>query len=294
MNATLASDLSLAPNVVTRINLTSIHEDTVGGVTTGVNVWGYKIPETDTYDLDAYATTDSVGATMQVSAYVTSGGSSYQAAYGAIAANGGGFTSARGSRQNVKLLAGDIVYMTVQQANVAARNLIGGSQFTGLSVKKSSQGGQTIAASDPVLYRYKTAAGQSMAVNLYTLIDFGTKSHASGGEVTTGAAWRLTASAPGLFNVAASAMIIMGGSTNYDVLLTIFKNGVLYSQGERKTGATSTYTTVGASITDDIPLLTDEFLDVRMYQNNGAGTAKPLGADALNVWVNIKRVGNYV
>ena len=166
MSAYPSSNRSI-PNggVFTRIDLDSVHYDSVGGVTTGSS-WTYRVPETDVYDLDAFVTMDSVGATVQVRVTLSTG---TELAYGAATTTAGGFWTVQAARKNVKLQAGALIYVAVAQSSGAAKNLIAGPGPTGFSIKKSAQGGQQIAASDPVVARYYSAAGQVLNTGDNTL-----------------------------------------------------------------------------------------------------------------------------
>ena len=189
---------------------------------------------------------------------------------------------------------GDYFEIYVQTTGAAttvlsAASIIGGSTW---DIKRIA-GPQAIAANESVNAVYTTAAGQSIPNATDTIIDFGTAEINSHGNVTTGAAWKFTASISGVYEVSAFVQLNSGGGWNVseEAVVAIFKNGTgsatigLYAQ------------TVVNSVAVSIPcsprqvrLLAGEYIDVRINQNSGA--ALSLVSSGLRNWVSIKKVGN--
>jgi|GEM_PF-3437197 len=146
--------------------------------------------------------------------------------------------------------------------------------------------------SDPVIAaRAATAAGQSMANNTLTIVDYGAVIFDTHGRITTGAAWKFTASLTGYYRVHAS--ILFAATTNwaagYPGHIILYQNNVLASQLDRKdnfSGATGQYMMLHGS--DVLYLLAGDFIDVRVLQTNGAALA--LFASAEYNYISIVRV----
>lgn len=153
-------------------------------------------------------------------------------------------------------------------------------------------GPQTIAASESINARYTTDAGQSIPHNAAdAIINFEDVTFDSHGSVTTGAAWKFTAQASGLFNVLAAIRFASDNFTAGNLLVIyIYKNGSIYSRKFVQIQVTQAQTPE-LSIIDDVKLNAGDYVDVRVYQNGGG--ARLLYVDTNCNYVSIKRVGNY-
>ncbi len=189
----------------------------------------------------------------------------------------------------VQMNAGDTLKIQVNQnsgvtialeqadANVNTENV-----FT--CVKQS--GPNQIAASESVNAAYTTAAGQSIPNNTTTIVDFGTRDYDSHNSVTTGIAWKYTASLSGKFKACASVAFTAtaGGARE----AYVFKNGV--QTKSLGVGGTAGSATHGVSGCASISLIAGDFIDIRAFQNQGA--AVTLLANAVYNHVEVERVGN--
>lgn len=146
---------------------------------------------------------------------------------------------------------------------------------------------QAGAGSTPIIARYKSAAGQSIPNNTYTIINFGTQDFDTYGLVTTGASWKFTATSARWFRV--SSHVRFSTAMNaVNVAFKIFKNG---SAGP----ALADYPTdnssggrgdlVGGTI---IQLNATEYFDIRVVHN--LGSSATLLPDADYVYVDISAI----
>lgn len=124
--------------------------------------------------------------------------------------------------------------------------------------------------------RYRTAAGQSIPNNTATIVDFGTVDFDTHSRVTTGAAWKFTANASGIYAV--SAAIIYSGSTGWADTeagyIALYKNGSLICYLDRKDSygsASSVLMMLNGQTT--IQLAASDYIDIRVFQNSGASLA---------------------
>lgn len=162
-----------------------------------------------------------------------------------------------------------------------------------LNIQRIS-GPAQIAASDSVSARYTTAAGQSIAYNTVSIVDFGTKDFDSNSAVTTGASWKFTAPSSGKYSISAKVFyttaFTAAGSTlsigfhknNSGTVTSVFITSPFLSGGNN-----------AISLNDSIQLLAGETVDVRLYQNDTASTARLLDTTAARNTIAITRTGNY-
>jgi hypothetical protein len=190
--------------------------------------------------------------------------------------------------------AGDYFEIYIQTTGAATTvlsdaSIVGGSTW---DIKRIS-GPQAIAANESINAVYTTAAGQSIPNATDTIIDFGTAEVNSHGNVTTGASWKFTARASGLYEVSCYVQLNSGGGwgVSEEAVVSIFKNASsfatvgLYAQ--------TVVNTVAVSIpcsTRQVRLVDGDYIDIRLNQNSGA--AITLVGSALRNWVSIKKVGN--
>jgi hypothetical protein len=172
-----------------------------------------------------------------------------------------------------------------------------------LSINKV-QGPSQIAASESITAEYNSTTGQSVANNVMTFLDFGTRetdSHAavqgagSGPVTTSGTGWRYVCPISGKYAVSATAGYAApsvsnpGGAGTY---IAIFKQGSQIQQGTRFDGIST-----GASgffqhnVTGNVNCAAGERIEIGLIQNAG-GVTRTLSTAANNVRFTINKVGN--
>jgi hypothetical protein len=113
---------------------------------------------------------------------------------------------------------------------------------------------------------FSTAAGQSLANNASTVVNYDTLIADTDAAVTTGAAWKCTVPAgkSGLYQVSATASVssIAAG----DVILELLKNGSEVHRFQRVPGTASI---IGLTGTHVLKLVAGDFLQVAVFQNSG-------------------------
>jgi hypothetical protein len=124
--------------------------------------------------------------------------------------------------------------------------------------------------------RYRTAAGQSIANNTVTIVDFGTADFDTHSCVTTGAAWKFTANDAGYYAVNAAILYssTAGWADTEAGYIALYKNGSLVCYLHRKdsyTSASAVFMMLSGMTT--IQLAASDYVDVRVYQNSGAALA---------------------
>lgn len=122
--------------------------------------------------------------------------------------------------------------------------------------------------------RYKVSSTKSISNTTYTIIDYDTSVYDSDTAVTTGASWKYTVPSGkgGYFVVTASAYLqsSAGWAADEFVQLALYKNGTLDTVlGEVRIHASGTFSVfvTGASL---VSLAAADYIDVRMYHNNGS------------------------
>ncbi|MBX3017986.1 MAG: hypothetical protein KF767_08860 [Bdellovibrionaceae bacterium] len=153
-------------------------------------------------------------------------------------------------------------------------------------------GGPTaIAATETIAARASTSAGQSIPNNAVTIINFGTVNFDTHGSVTTGASWKFTAQAPGLYDV--SAMAIFVASTTWTqgevAEISLYKNGSRVSALDRDDNRSSANGLMRVGGHDLVQLMAGDYIDIRIYHNSGASLAL-FNAAEFN-YVSIIRIG---
>lgn len=143
----------------------------------------------------------------------------------------------------------------------------------------------------PTVARYMTAAGQSIANNTTTVINFGTAVIDTHSRVTVGAAWKFTASIGGYYRV--SAAVLFAGTTTWALgeaaSLNLYNNGGAVSILDRKDnfdGGGTQFLQLSGS--DVIQLVAGDLLDIRVLQ--GSGAALSLHTDAAANYISIVRL----
>lgn len=127
-----------------------------------------------------------------------------------------------------------------------------------------------------VIARYTTAAGQSIANNTETIVNFDTQNVDNKSAVTTGASWKFTAPVAGAYLV--SAAVLFESSTGWGDTefgrLTVYRSNVLYEHIARQDSYGSASPVLmhlaGATI---VNMSQGDYLDVRVTQISGASLA---------------------
>jgi len=190
-------------------------------------------------------------------------------------------------------VAGDTIDVQVfQNLTGSAVSVSGSGPSENYFSVEMIQGPQQITASDLILARYTTAAGQSISgAGTANLIDFGTKDFDTTNSVTTGASWKFTAPAPGYYEICTS--VVLAGSTGWadteGIELIIYKNG---SSGHRISyrdsfGSGSSVLAAGNGC-GIVQLNATEYADLRVSQTSGGSIA--MFASASYNWVTVKRL----
>lgn len=199
-----------------------------------------------------------------------------------------GFTSMTGTTR-VEVVAGDYIDLRVKQNGSGAVSL----NNAYLEIERAS-GPSQIAASESVLARYTTAAGQSIpntAAN--TIVDFGTKDYDSHSAVTTGASWKFTAPISGIYEInTANSYASAAWSAGNACYCNVFKGGVAYATVDDPPIWASVTDVVRLQGTTKVRLLAGEYIDFRLAHNRSGGAAT-LSTTALSNYIEITRVGNY-
>lgn len=286
-----AAGQSISTGTITIIDYGTMSFDTHGAVTTGAS-WKYTAKVPGKYNVKAAAILDasaswSVGEDMLFMLYKNGVHVSYldyATAYGTTSV----LYFLNGSDE-IDLIAGDYIDIRIQQgsgATIALGNFATGNY---VAIERIS-GPAQIAASDKILARYTTGAGQSMANGSSTLIDFGTKSIDTTGSVTTGASWKFTAPSPGSFEVNSLTVLASGGgwAAGEEAYLDVYKNGSFIRRLDYYTSDSTHTSRVTLRGIDTIDLIAGDYIDIRLYQGSGAAIAL-LNSGDYN-YVTIKRV----
>lgn len=150
---------------------------------------------------------------------------------------------------------------------------------------------RTRLVTTPTVARYSTAAGQSIANNTTTVVNFGTLVSDTHSRVTIGAAWKFTASGGGYYRI--SAAVLFAATATWALgeaaSLNLYGNGNPISVLDRKDnfdGGGTQLVQLGGS--DVIALTAGDYVDVRVVQGSGAALA--LHADGGANYVSVVRV----
>lgn len=125
--------------------------------------------------------------------------------------------------------------------------------------------------------RYCTNAGQAIAHNTTSIVNYEDQTFDPYGCVTVGAAWKWLAPAPGY--VTSLAAILYDASTAWalqeEASLMLFKNGVMFSLLDRKDNFTSgTYAQyIALHGADVVSVVTGDYLDIRTIQKSSSEVA---------------------
>jgi hypothetical protein len=143
----------------------------------------------------------------------------------------------------------------------------------------------------PIVASYATDAGQAIANNAETVINFEDLVRDTHSAVTIGAAWKFTAPVAADYGI--SVAVLLGATNQWaageSTDLRLWKNGALFRGLDRKdnfSGATAQYMQLSGSTT--IYLSVGEYIDVRLIQMSGISLG--LFASVVNNWISIWRI----
>jgi len=187
----------------------------------------------------------------------------------------------------VEANAGDTLGIYNASASVTS---IDGESFNSVSFELLS-GPATIAATDTVAARYKTAAGQSLGNGASAIIDFGTKDYDRTAAVATGATWKFTCPVSGVYRINSALLYAAGGgwAAGEFVAIEATKNGTVTSTNLYYQIATHAQAVI-ALYSDTMSCLAGDYIQIRGYQNSGGSLA--LSANGDYNYVSIERIGN--
>jgi hypothetical protein len=266
-----------------QLNYDTAIKDTHGAVTTGAGAWKFTAPLPGRYQVSIV---NLVTVAVADSLVVYKNGSAFS---GIGTTN---TTNTTGGTAVLDLLAGDYIDI---RSNTGGSTTHSGSTNSGRFVQIAITriaGPAQVMASESVNARYSTTAGQSIANNTVSIIDFGTKTFDSHSSVTTGAAWKFTASSAGKHRVSAQAILAaaVGLTAGEETSLALYKNGSLYSYLYFTSNWSGTSVQQSLTGSDSISLVAGDYIDIRINQVSGASISLNTTA-ALN-WVSIERTGN--
>jgi hypothetical protein len=278
---------------LTVVTFTTVEKDTHGATS---SFQRFTAPISGYYNFDARITAPTASATATAQGFYAAlykngtGGTQLDYCAYTIQATGiNNFITLNPRANDVFLNAGDYVEVYIEKdTNSSAAAVATSAHRMHFSAERVS-GPSVIAASETILARYTTATAGSYTAG--TIVDFGTKVEDSHGNlVTTGAAWKFTANAPGRYFVAAKVRqaAAAAGAAGENYALVMSKNGADYCVlGEAiSQNTTSLVWPLGGS--DEIYLLAGDYIQFYMAGYTGTRT---LTTNALYNHVYIARVG---
>lgn len=140
-----------------------------------------------------------------------------------------------------------------------------------------------------VRYHQDSVTAQSISNNTITIIDYDTLDIDTISLVTTGASWKMTATATGNYNVNAAAVLSSALWTGVGyVQLLLYKNGSLYSQLAYNTVQVANTDSFAVNGSDTVPLTATDYIDIRIKHTQGGSVA--LVGDSTQNYVCINRI----
>jgi hypothetical protein len=204
--------------------------------------------------------------------------------------------TAAGKSPPIPALAGDFFELYVYQTSGGGLNVLGTAgttlQTTNFGVRRLS-GPSAIAASETVAARYTTNAGWTIANNSATIVNFVTPDFDTHGAVTVGASWKFTAPIAGKYRVNSVFQFPLGNyNSGAQFAISINKNGstLPHSSSPVVVDDTAVSWYPGTSVATVIHLNAGDYIDARVFQNNGAPAN--LSTDAASNYISINRIGN--
>lgn len=299
-NYTLNTAQTLTRNAYTILNYDTKITDTAASVATGTS-WKFTAVTSGQYKVSASINIGVVVPTTACELKIFINGvanrvithtrtsSAYTPAYQKI--NG---TTA------IYLNAGDYIDVRAFFDHASTNSTTLNEPETGWLVIEKIASPATIAATESVKAGYNTSAGGSLANQAFTFIDFGTKdfdSHGSvlgaglGNNATYTSTWRFVAPIPGLYSATSISIVNYPGSTDVQLVASIFVNGVDTCRGPQSRYITSSAGEYrGAFVSGDVQLKAGDIVSIGVFQ--GSGAARTMATSSGENRVTIKRVGN--
>lgn len=136
---------------------------------------------------------------------------------------------------------------------------------------------------------YKTNAGQVIADNTTSIIDFEDSVYDTNSAVTTGASWKFTAPSTGKYHVSCSIKFQQGNFGGANVKLMLYKNNSLYLYiGGFDPPNASLHNYVRGMC--DVELAATDYIDVRVLQNSTVNMTLDTTAEYNHI--DIHKIGN--
>ena len=121
--------------------------------------------------------------------------------------------------------------------------------------------------------RYSSNSAQSFSTGSFEIVNYEDKDFDSLNAVTTGAAWKFTAPVNGDYAVSATLEFDAGANwaSGESVILQVWKNGAEYASLARNVQQTTHSLVVPIDGYTIVPLNAGDYIDIRAYQDSGAG-----------------------
>lgn len=272
-----ASAQSIANNSTTKVQLNTVLFDTHGAadVTTN-NRYIVQVPGKYRVVGSAQFSPNSAGIRAIT---LRKNGSDMSSAQSPNA--GAGSSVAFSTSDLVDAVAGDYFELYVIQDSGSSLTLAAYSALTYMTVERLS-GPSQIAASETVIARYSSSAGNSVPASR-AIINFATKIQDTHGAVTTGASWKFTAPIAGTYSVQATTTPTIPNGNGYSI--GIYVNGNLNKDMTFwNSGTTTDFTEL---VTTDVYLSAGDTINARHVTSVGSS----LNTNAEMNEIVIKRVG---
>lgn len=134
--------------------------------------------------------------------------------------------------------------------------------------------------------RVHLGANQTFASAAFTKVTLNTKDYDIGSNFDATTNYRFTAPATGYYRITAHAKAT-GFTTGYRLIVNIFKNGAVWSDGQTNPGSTNDVT---VEDNDLLYLASGDYIEMYVYQNTGANQTLYAGSQA-DTWITIQQVG---
>ena len=183
----------------------------------------------------------------------------------------------------------------VSETGTAGNNLFMGCFFSAPSTYQNGQANLRVGGLSRIVespgYRgfgftgasASTATAQALANGTQTVVNFSTIESDQDSAVTTGASWKYTAPASGLYEIV--GCVSFTGAASSNTIVEVWKNGAAALRPiERGISMGSTY---NENFSASLPLVAGDYIDIRALIFN---TGMTLRNDAKFNWVRIKRV----
>lgn len=184
----------------------------------------------------------------------------------------------------LQLNAGDIIRVRALQNSGGTVSI-----STALTVEKIS-GPSAIAASEKVVAKYRTTAGQNISNVDNTLVQYNTKIYDSHNSITTGSGWKFTAPIAGEYKITAfNTFVSATYATGNYVALVAYKNGSVEDTINFIPTVAAFTGVMSAFGSTTINLNAGEYIDIRSIAARTAGTTN-LNTNGSDNYIVIERI----